>query len=176
MSLLIARGWTRQSLKVPSNPKYFMILLNYYLYSQAHTRHFPRHAKHLQGFLLQGTWHMSWKQSLLMLVNLAQYLVYVFTICSQSACRSSMALYNLYCPSSFPKGVYYLLNFKVCSLSPGTLLSSASQDPSVPDKLFRTFLSSNLQFCVLGLRCLPALFHYHHLTFEHSHQLSNRVI
>lgn len=109
-----------------------MILLNYYLHSQAHTRHFPRHAKYLQGFLLQGTWHVSWKQYLLMLVNLAQHLVYVFTICSQSDCRSSIALCNLYCPSSFPKAVYYLLNFKVCSLAPGTLLSSASPGPLSP--------------------------------------------
>lgn len=115
-----------------------MILLNYYLYSQAHTRYFPRRAKHLQGFLLQGRWHISWKQCLLTLVNLAQYLVYVFTICSHSACRSSMALCNLYYPSSFPKAVYYLLNFKVYSLAPGTLLCfpKTTQAPTSSSELF----------------------------------------
>lgn len=67
-------------------------------------------------FILQGTWHVSWKQYLFMLVNLPQQLVYASTICSLSACRSCVALCNPWYPFSFPKAVYYLLSFEVYSL------------------------------------------------------------
>lgn len=93
-----------------------------------------------------------------------------------TACRSSVALCNLQHSFSFPKAIYYLLNFEVY---PVLHLEHCSplhpQDCSGPHKPFRiSFLSPNHQFCLLRLSCLPALFHHHHLKFEHPYQLSYR--
>lgn len=71
-------------------------------------------------------------------------------------------------PFSFPKAVYYLLNFDVYSLLHlGQCSPLLLQDCLGPHKLFRISLSPNLQLCVLWPTCLPALFHHQHLKFEH---------